>query len=268
MLGIYLGGLGGAGESRRLLEEGVSIFRRYGNGRRIEESLLSIIYPSLHRGEYGRCAEPLEEMRESAERRGDTQTLGWVRILRTQLLLALCGPQAALDAIGREFASGVDTLTCTALHASAAVAHWRLGNGERASEFAKTALKRCESRQPVAYVMLLYTSYVAEVFLGLLEQDGASPGQEGRPRAAIWSGLWHWIRGDRSAARKHWQRALATAVEFGMAPDVALAHAHLARSDGDFHRVESEAIRERLAAGGGEVIRSILGTTGPLPRVV
>ena len=282
MLGLYLGGVGDAGESRRLLEEGTAIFRRYGNARRLEESLLSIIYPHLHRGEYGQCVAPLEEMRASAEPRGDTQTLGWVRILRTQLLLALRGPQAALDAMGGDFATGVDTLTCTALHASAAVAHWRLGDGARARGFAETALLRCESRPPIAYVMLLYTSYVAEVFLGLLEQGGANAAEQrtlrdlawracaamrrfarafpvGRPRSAIWKGLWHWIRNDRAAARRHWRSALAAASGLGMLPDSALAHEHLARCDGDIHRAEAGAIRERLEAGDGAAIRALLG---------
>ena len=288
MLGIYLGGLGSAGESRRHLEEGVAIFRQYGNGRRLEESLLSIIYPRIHRGEYEHCAAPLDEMRRSAERRGDTQTLGWVRILRTQLLLALRGPQAALDAMGGDFGSGVDTLTCTALHASAAVAHWRLGDGARARQHAKTALERCESRLPVAYVMLLYTSYVAEVFLGLLEKEGANPEEQralrglarracaemqrfarafpvGRPRASVWKGLWHWIRGDRAAARKHWRRAVAAAADLGMQPDIALAHAHLARCDGDVHRAESNAIFARLEEAGGDAIRALFGENNPPP---
>ena len=272
MLGIYLGGLGSAGESRRLLEEGAAIFRQYGNGRRLEESLLSIIYPRIHRGEYEHCAAPLDEMRRSAERRGDTQTLGWVRILRTQLLLALRGPQAALDAMGGDFATGVDTLTCTALHASAAVAHWRLGDGARAWQHAEAALVRCESRLPVAYVMLLYTSYVAEVFLGLLEKGDANPAEQralcglarracaemrrfarafpvGRPRASVWNGLWHWIRGRKLTARRHWRRALAEASDFGMLPDIELAHRHLARCDGDAHRAEADAIRAQLGEG-------------------
>ncbi len=288
MLGIYLGGLGGAGESRRLLEQGVEIFRRYGNGRRLEESLLSIIYPCLHHGEYGHCAAPLEEMRGSAGRRGDTQTLGWVRILRTQLLLALRGPQAALDEMGRDFSTGVDALTCTALHASAALAHWRLGDGASARPLAEKALERCESRRPVAYVMLLYTSYVAEIFLGLLEKADANSAEQrelrdlarracaamrrfarafpvGRPRAAVWKGLWHWIRGHRSAARRRWRDALAAATKFGMLPDIELAHRHLARCEGDAHRAEADAIRARLEASGGDAIRALLGDNDP-PR--
>ncbi|MEO6741216.1 MAG: AAA family ATPase [Chthoniobacteraceae bacterium] len=289
LLGIYLGGVGEAGEARRLLEEGSAIFRRYGNGRRLEESLLSIIYPHLHRGEYEQCAAPLDEMRCSAERRGDTQTLGWVRILRTQLLLALRGPQAALNAMGSDFITGLDELTCTALHASAAVAHWHLGDGKGAWRFGEIALQRCESRRPIAYVMLLYTSYVAEVFLGLLEQGGATAAERcalrelarracavmrqfarafpvGRPRSAIWKGLWHWIRNDRTAARRHWDRALTAASRFGLLPDAALAHRQLARCDGGMHLTEAAAIRDGLKAGESAAIRALLGENVPAQR--
>ena len=287
MLGLYLGGRGETVESQRLLEDGAAIFRRYGNGRRLEETLLSIIYPLLHRGEYERCAAFLHEMQCSAEGRGDTQTLGWVRILRTQLILALRGPQAALDVMGHDFVSGVDTLTRTALHASAAVAHWRLGDGVAAWKHAEAALQRCESRRPVAYVMLLYTSYVAEVFLGLLEQGRAAAGEQralrdlcrracaamqcfarafpvGTPRAAVWTGLSHWIRTDRATARMHWQRALASASSLGMLPDLALAHCHLARSDGDVHLAQADALYGQLqAASGGEMIHGLLCGKAP-----
>ena len=271
IIGIYLGGFGECARLHRHLTRACEIFRRYGDGRRLEESLVNFIYPLVHCGDYAACARPLEEMRLSAESRDDTQSRGWVRIIRAQLLLPVEGPQAALDALGADCETGVDALTSTAMHATAAIAWWRLGEAERARHHALLALDRNERQPPRCYVMLLYTDYVAEVFLGLFgrasvgtdrrREEGALARRAcfalrrfarlfpvARARAALCDGLWHSIRGRRAAARRHWNRALETARHFATQPEQARALGLLSESAGDAHFSAAAAIYERIGA--------------------
>ena len=265
LMAIYHGGFGAYERLRAPLGSACEIFRRYGDGRRLEESLVHFIYPQLHRGDYAACAQPLEEMRLSAESRGDTQSRGWVRIIHSQLVLPTHGPRAALDVLGSEYDSGVDALTSTAMHAAAALARWRLGDAEIARQHALIALERNESQPPVCYVMLLYTAYVAEVFLGLLGSAPTVSAQRrddcecarracramrrfarifpvARARAALCDGLWKAAHGRRASAARSWRRALDSAVKFKLLPDQAAAHKCLA------HFTEAAAIWERIGA--------------------
>ena len=271
LMAIYLGGFGACERLHPPLGRACEIFRRYGDGRRLEESLVHFIYTRLHRGEYAACAQPIEEMRVSAESRDDTQSRGWVRILRSQLGLPTQGPGVALDVLGGDYETGVDALTCTAMHAAAAVARWRLGDADLARRHALIALERNERQPPVCYAMLLYTSYVAEVFLGLLASTPADSPQRrndanlarracrgmrrfarifpvARARAALCDGLWHAAHGRLASAARCRRRALDAAVQFKLLPDQAAAHRCLSQSGGDAHLAEAAAIWERIGA--------------------
>lgn len=268
---IFLGGHGEEARVRERIEEAAAIFRRYGDGRRVEESLINLIYPLLYQGRYAECARLLGEMSDSAEQRGDTQTLGWVRLIRAQVLLPTQGAGAVLEALGGDYDAGLDALTSTAMHATAAVAHWRLGDAEQARKWGAIALARNEARPPLAHVMLLYIGYLAEVFLGLLAASPSGGTALHRPaidartacrrmrrfarifpvarsRAALWSGLQQWIAGQQTAAGRAWREAIDLAQRHSLQPDIARAHAWLAAVEDGAHREEAVAICARSGA--------------------
>ncbi len=271
-LGIFLGGIGAHPRALQFVEKGCALLRQFDAGRRLEEALLSAIYPRLHEGRYAECEPLLAEMRASADRRGDSQTLGWWRVMRAQQLLPTRGASAALAALGEDCETGLDALTHAAAHATSAAAWCRLGDAVRARDHAEIALLAIEKSPPVAYTMFLYTSQVAEVFFVLLEQTvepaSAKAAQltdrarracramsrlarafpVARPRADLWLGLQEWTRGRQHRAHRLWLRALAGAEKLGLEPDRALVHLQLARFDQLAHREAADAIYTRIGA--------------------
>ncbi len=268
---IYLGGFGACRRLQPPLRTGCEIFRRYGDGRRLEESLIHLIYTHLHCGDYAACARLLEEMGTSAESRDDTQTRGWVRLLRALVALPTDGPHAAIEILGGDYETGLDALTVTAMHATAGIARWRLGDAERARRHALAAFARNEQQPPKSYVMLLYIGWVAEVFLELVQHAPAeSPRRRSdadlarracaalrrfarffpvaRARAALCDGRWQAIRGRRAAAKRCWWRALEAAERFELLPEQAMAHGFLGQWGDEAHRTAAAAIWERLGA--------------------
>jgi len=271
-LGIYLGGIGDHPRASEFVETGCGLLREFDAGRRLEEALLSAVYPRLHQGRYAECEPLLAEMRRSADRRGDSQTLGWWKVMRALQLLPTRGASAALTELGDDLETGLDALTYAAAHAASAAAWCRLGDAVRARDHAELALLAIEKRPPVAYTMFLFTSQIAEVFFVLLEQDATPASAKAarirdrarracramhrmarsfpvaRPRADLWQGLWEWTGGRHLRARRCWLRALAGAEKLGLQPDCALAHLHLARCDGPAHAEKAAAIYREIGA--------------------
>jgi hypothetical protein len=71
----------------------------------------------------------------------------------------------------------------------------------------------------------------------------------GAPRALLCRGVYQWLAGRRSAARRSWRASLREAQRLGMPYEEALAHAELGRRLGDVaHRGAAEALFERLGA--------------------
>lgn len=245
LMGIYFTGRGDFPEAFRRLDSAMQTFRRFGHGRRLEECSLNVFYLHSYRGEFSAAQAILEQFRESAKRREDLQTMGWLAILEAHVLLPLEGPAAVLAALGSEVLPAWDPLTCTAFHAGRALAHFRLGEMDRARDHAQLALDRLAGRPPVSYTALFDCSHVAEVFLGLhahAARAGAATADLARqarracaamdafgrsfaigtPRAHLWTGVAACQGGRPAAAARSWQRGLAAAARLGMPADHAL----------------------------------------------
>ncbi len=237
LIGVFFNGRGRFAPARERLAAALETFQRFGNGRRVEECLTNLFYLHLFRGETAAAHAAAAQLHSSAARREDAQTLGWARTLEAHALLATDAPASSLGMLGSAPAAEADALTRTAFHAGSAVAHFRLGAGERARVQAQLALDRLAAGPPVSYTALLDCSYVAEVFLGL---PAAAPQARracatlrafarafpiGAPRAHFWSGVERAQQGHAPAAERLWQKGRAAAQHLAMPPDLALFEA-------------------------------------------
>jgi len=249
LIGIYLNGLGEWDEAERMLEKAARTFLQYGHGRRREECLLNIAYGHLYRGDFARACLVHEEMRSSAMRRRDFQTMGWVRLLAAELRLSTEGPRAALETIEENrHAEHLDGLTRAGSEALAALAMFQIGEPDRSLKSASLALRLLTEGPPVAYTMMLYTAHIAEALIGLLAR---SRGAEragfrklarracasavrfgrvfpvGRPRALLLEGAIDFVEGHPALAKVHWRNSEEAARELGMEHEAACARVHM-----------------------------------------
>ena len=245
LMGIFFIGRGGFERAQERFGTALGTFQHFGNGRRSEECLANIFYLHLYRGEGPEARAAVAQLRASATRREDAQTLGWAGIFEAHALLVWGGPAAALATLGSTPAADADALTRTAFHAGTAVALFRLGQLEPARAQAQIALDRLAAGPPVSYTALLDCSYVAEVFLGLhaaaqrASQSAKALARQARracatlrafarafsigaPRAHLWSGVECWQQGRAQAAERLWHKARAAAQRFAMPADLAL----------------------------------------------
>ena len=271
LMGIFFNGRGSFARAQERLGLALQTFRRFGNGRRLEECLTNVFYLHLFRGEFAAAREAVALARHSAMRREDAQTLGWAVLMEAHAVLATEGPAAALALLGDAERPGWDALTLTGFHAGSGIAHFRLGEMERAQTHAQTALERLTAGPPVSYTALLDCSYVAEVFLGLwaaAQRDGkptaalrrrAARGcgalraysrafPIGWARAHLWKGLHRWQRGHGRAADRSWQKAGDAAGRFSMLSDLALIHAHRSLRHGESERARAIELFTQLGA--------------------
>jgi len=252
LMGIFFNGRGSFARAQERLGLALQTFRRFGNGRRMEECLTNVFYLHLFRGEFAAAREASALTRRSAMRREDGQTLGWAVTMEAHALLATEGPAAALAMLGDAEQPAWDALTRTGFHAGSGIGRFRLGEMDRAQTHAQTALDRLAAGPPVSYTALLDCSYVAEVFLGLwasAQRDGRPAAglrrQAGRacstlraysrafpigwPRTHLWMGVERWHRGHPQAANRLWQKGRDAAARLSMTADIALIDAQSAR---------------------------------------
>jgi tetratricopeptide (TPR) repeat protein len=271
LMGMYFAGLGHLDHARALLEKADATFRRFGNSRRSEECLVNLGYIHFHRGDFAQYRATCAQLLHSADSREDSQSRGWARTQRSMLLLATAGPAAAVAELDRQDFLIGDPLTRAGFDAVSAVAHFRLDGVETARAHAERALALFGSGPPVCYTMAIFISLMAEAFLGFLEraQRDGTPTRDiaaqarrscgtmqkfarvfpvARPRAALWAGLEHWLHGRKRTAERLWQRARADAEGQGMAFELALVHAQLARIHGEPGRAQAVALFEKLGA--------------------
>jgi class 3 adenylate cyclase/tetratricopeptide (TPR) repeat protein len=271
LVGIFSNGRGRFEEAQRRLLSAAEVFLRYGHGRRLEESYCNIFFMRLYCGEYAAAREAVDNLRRSAGRREDAQRVGWACTLGAHLMLPTEGPEATLAVLGSGDFQRWDALTRNSFHAGTAMAHYRLGALELARQHAQAALDGLSAGPPVSYTAVLDCSYVAEIFVGLL--DEAQRTQQsitnlarqarracatmrafsrafpiGWPRAHLWTGLHYWVRGNKSAADRHWQNALTEAGQRGLPREQALAHALRALLHGEREKAHAAELLKRIGA--------------------
>ncbi len=252
MMAMYLGGIGGWREAGEYLARAESMYSRYGNMRRLEEALTIRFYNLQHQGLITAARKTTEEMSRSVRLRGDPQTTGWARLMHAQSVLPVEGGEAALRALGLD-ATAHDTLTRVAHPTIRGVCQLRAGNFAQARAAADEALNLLRGNPPVAFSLSLSVSYLAEVYVCLLE-DALCRGVEvdrdlvrdlrkalriterfariftiGRPRVELWKGVVACVTGRKSAAQRHWTCSLLWAEKLGMAHDVGLIKFHRGR---------------------------------------
>jgi hypothetical protein len=269
LMSMYHGGIGEWREGSECLARAEAIFSRFGNFRRLEDSLTIRIYNSLNQGFFAEAGEAVETMLESARRRDDPQTLSWGRLLHAQWKLPTRGGEEALKALDPGPTTTTDALTLAANYAIEAEGWLRSGELGRARVSADASLRLLRNGPPVAFSLSLSVSYLASVYLALYEDAlkrgvGGESGLKiavrqvlgvvggfarvfpiGRPRASLWRAVQATLTGRERRARRDWERAIAAAEQLGMTHDVGVICYHRGRlaSGEDRRQLLGKALR-------------------------
>lgn len=253
LMSMYYGGVGEWREGSECLARAEAIFTRFGNFRRLEDSLTIRIYSLLNQGHFSEAGEAVETMLESARRRDDPQTLSWARLMHAQWKLPTQGGEEALKALDPGPTTTTDTLTLAANYAIESAGWLRTGESGRARVSADASLQLLKNGPPVAFSLSLSVYYLAGVYLALFEDAqnrkvGGEPGLKnavrqalgvvggfarvfpiGRPRAFLWRAVDATLTGRNHKARRLWEKAIAAAEKLGMTHDIGVICYHRGR---------------------------------------
>lgn len=189
-----------------------------------------------------------------AHERGASFQQAWARVWQGTILLRLGRTAEAVPSLEESctmLAEGRDRLHRLAGYGLLALAHWRLGNPQRAWEAAQQVVQQAEDLS-LAYTLLPGPASVAEVSLALWEACGYPPSPErgalaesawqacralqytrrlpiGQSSAWLWQGLYAWLAGKPSKARTAWKKSLEAAERLAMPYEQGLAHYELGR---------------------------------------
>ncbi len=137
-----------------------------------------------------------------------------------------------------------------------ALAHYRLGDVEKALNYASTVLDLASDLSPTVYSLDVGFSAVAEVYFDLWEKALQNPKglldagrfkqltekalkllkgfrnifPIGQPYLALYTGRWHWNQGKPQKAVKTWQAGLEAAHKYGLLYEEGLLHVRLGSS--------------------------------------
>jgi tetratricopeptide (TPR) repeat protein len=187
-----------------------------------------------------------------------TQAESYIRMGRTAEALVLL--EQALSIV----AGDTKRTAQIRIYGSFAAAYWRHAHPTLARQMADKALEMMARAPTNVYSALEAYAGVAEVYLGLWEQElqtavdsvhaplsadvraGAQQACQmvrryarlfpiGRPRACLWQGWWYWLTGRAEQATRLWHQGLAAAQHFQMPYEQGLTYyelgRHLPRSD-------------------------------------
>lgn len=250
-------GLGRWDAVRLALESSMAVAAECGEQRVWEEGLTNMIMVEYYQGEFARQLELCEQLQALADRRGDAQVQAWARIERSMNCLVL-GPADPAPALLEEaialVANNLGRAEAIMVHGLLALAYLRTAARSRALETAAHVAQLAANARPTTYFSLHGYASVAETYLTLWEQAGASfetydPALRraaaracrdlqqyarvftvGRPYAALYSGLHCSLSGLAAQAHSTWQAGLAEAKQLGMPYLQGLLHERLARS--------------------------------------
>jgi class 3 adenylate cyclase len=234
----------------RQLIEAMAVADRLGDRRQWITALAILAVQRHYQGCYEEALALNDQVYQAARRTGNLVQQGWGLYSGGENLIRLGRLPEALARIAEGYEIAVKDAKITAQMRSAgvwALAAWQSGDVATARRMADVCWELLGSSRPNVYSALEAYSANAEVYLGLLEQDGgpddlaraeqscrvveryARPFALGQARAQIYRGLVDWARGRPAKANGRWQKALATAARLNLPYDEGRASYELGR---------------------------------------
>ncbi len=243
IVGVCHMGWGNWDQLERLVAPARQVQERFGHRRLVEECLLTHAYMKFFTGDFNASRSLFDEMRASAQRRGDRQSEGWANLGLARNSLALGEHETALQILAAADSFERDKLSRAEFLGIAALAHTRSGDLPKGAELAAEALKLIGAGPPATPTTLPAAGFVAEVFLRP-ELDGRAALKRvvrslrayarvfpvARPRLALVRGGVALREGRPRHAARLFKAALDEARSRRMLFEEGLAHLHLARS--------------------------------------
>lgn len=266
VMSLYYTGVGNWEKARSYIDYSIDSADELGDRRMWESaSGVSAILHNFH-GDLNRAIEVFRGVYESSQKSGNIQTYAWSLLGQAENLLPLGEIEAALN-----YALEAETLLTNPLgqpnevrnYALLALAYFRLGEHQLALQAAEKTSQLIAQAPPTASYILHHYAAIAEIYLHLWENGSAqlstpreafAPAARqackalnqfahvfpiGKARAGIYQGWCEWLSGNQDKARKLWQDSAATARQYGMPMDEALAWYEHAR-----HLPENDAERD------------------------
>jgi tetratricopeptide (TPR) repeat protein len=221
-------------------------------------------------GDYHAASRAWPETYRLGDRNGNQQVRCWGLLDQAEVLLArgeVEAAGAALDSAlliptaATDGTSAIEKVTVTA------ITRLLQGREAEAVEAADAAVDMVARQPPTSFNWVDFCAQAVEVYLALLEEGGAyarahrdelmARAQRGsrqvnkaarrfwgsRPRVWLLRGMVSWLEGDRTGARKAWDRAESEARKLGLPFELARAQLEIAR-----HGPVGPARQQRLAA--------------------
>jgi tetratricopeptide (TPR) repeat protein len=259
-------------------ERAMSLIRELGDFNLEAEAWQVRSAINICQGDYEAAARAWPETYRLGERNGNDQVRCWGLLDKAEVLLA-CGHlegaddtlQAALDiaTAPTDGTSAIEKLTVTA------VTRHLQGRAQEAVEAADQTVEMVARRLPTSFNWVDFCAQAVEVYLALLEDDGAFTTRHrdellerarrgsrvvtkvarrfwgSKPRALLLRGLLAWQDGDQQAARRSWHKAKAEALRLDLPFELARAQFEWAR-----HAPKGHA-RDTALHDAGEAFRNL-----------
>jgi len=243
-------------EVRARAEEAKLICEQIGDYRQWGDSMDVLGESALISGDIQYANNILKVLLEDARRRRNPLQVGWgllgvaaINIRLGNEAMAIPMLEEALQILEEipNFASSINT------NGQLALAHLRLGEGEKALAYASQVLELAEDISPTVYSMDIGFAAVAEVYFELWERMLRNPGRQlhldkhrlcveqalkllrafqkvfpiGQPAAYYYQGRYEWLTGKPEKALKSWRKGLEAAQKFNMPYEEGLIHVKL-----------------------------------------
>ncbi len=285
--GLYALGVGQAKAALADLEEAIAISRRLGDWRRWGESMATLAQGAYYCGDIARGWETWNELRLTAESRGDDLQRAWGLNGCAEGLLRKNAPDAAQRAIedlttaNSLFEQNVDRISQLGSWGLLAWAYTRENDPQNALSALRAGLRLAdEVGSPTGHYPLAGYANLARAAHWLWERQPRGGSAElaelaahalraldryarvfpiGRPVAHLCLGATYWLQGYRERAIRQWRKTLTLAQSLQMPYEELLAHEELAcrLSPDDPRRLEHDQAAQTLA--------SRLGVTRDMP---
>ncbi len=267
-------GMGRWESARREIDTAVEIYRRIGELRLLDESLL-VQAVSRRSGPLSPIADMFEAIHESARRRGDTEVQAWALALGSWSLLARGHVDRALDWLHRAepLLSGHSARTgFIKLYGVLGVAYLRAGDPALAARAADTAYRAIAQATPILVSTFDGYAGCVETYLTLWERGDRQYREQAhlalkkldglarvfpicRPRAWLYRGRIAAADGRPQRALDAWRRGRQIALDLEMPYEAARARYEIGR-----HLPEGDAERRRQFEEAARVFEAVDAT--------
>ena len=234
-------------------------------------SVLAIV--AYRKGEFARSNELYKEVFLSAQRRSGIESESWGLTGRLWSLLPLGlidETVTLLEALPTETLSQADRMC---VYAALAQAYLLRQDTARVREFAERASQLAMQSPPTVQYSFPGYSGLTGIYLALWEAAGNQPLAErqalrklssqacrnverfgrvfpaGKPYALLWRGLYDWLDGKPSRARRAWQKCVSLAEELATPYEQALAYYEIGR-----HATIDDPLREQYLMHADEIL--------------